>query len=113
MVNISFLAFTKVDLWDMTVCIVINGKKNSKKGSDLDIGPTMPNIELFRVILIYYNIFEFHVPGSVPLNHYASSFITMSTTGIFHQLNNNNQYMYGFFFLECAILQINEQNFTN
>ena len=25
---------------------------------DLDLGPTMPNIELVRVIFIYYNVFE-------------------------------------------------------
>ena len=29
---------------------------------DLDLGLTMPNIELFRFIFIYYNAFKFHVP---------------------------------------------------
>ena len=31
--------------------------------SDLDLGPTMPNIELVRDFFIY-NVFRFHVPRS-------------------------------------------------
>ena len=27
MLNISFLAFTKVELWEMIVCFVVNGEK--------------------------------------------------------------------------------------
>ena len=27
MLNISFLACTKVELWDLTVCIAVNGEK--------------------------------------------------------------------------------------
>ena len=61
MVNISFPACTKVGLWDLTVCIVVNGEKIQSR-SDLDLCPTMPNIELVRDIFIYYNVFQFHVP---------------------------------------------------
>ena len=63
MLNISFLACTKVELWDLTVCIVV---KILKSRHDLDLGPTMPNVELVRVIFIYYKVFKFHVPGSIP-----------------------------------------------
>ena len=35
--------------------------KNSKSCHDLDLGPTMPNIELVEVIFMYYNVFEFQV----------------------------------------------------
>ena len=45
---------TKVELMSLTVCIEVN---------DLDLDPIMPNIELVRVIFIYYNILNFHVPG--------------------------------------------------
>ena len=37
--------------------------KNSRR--DLDLGPTMPNIELVGVICIYYNVFKFHVHRSI------------------------------------------------
>ena len=47
MYNISFLACTKVELWDLTVCI------------DVDLEPTMPNIKLVQVIFIILNIFKF------------------------------------------------------
>ena len=45
---ISFLSCTntKVELWNLTVCIAVNGAKNSKSLCDLDLGPPMPNIEL-------------------------------------------------------------------
>ena len=67
MLNISFLAYTKVELWDLTVCIAINGEKFH---SDLDLGPTMPNIELVRDIFIYNNVFKFHVPKSISFLSY-------------------------------------------
>ena len=37
-------------------------RKILKSLSDLDLGPKMPNIELFRDIFIYYNIFQLYVP---------------------------------------------------
>ena len=47
MLNISFLACTctKVELWDLTVCTAGKWRKNSKSGHDLELGPTVPNIE--------------------------------------------------------------------
>ena len=36
----------------MIICIVVNG--------DFDLDPTMPIIKSVQVILIYYNVFEFH-----------------------------------------------------
>ena len=47
MPNISFLACTEVELYDLTVCIVVNGE-TLKVYSDLhlNIDPTMSNIEL-------------------------------------------------------------------
>ena len=62
MLNISFLVCTKVELWDLKVCIVVNGEKISKSCRDLDLGLTMPNIKLVQVIFICYNVFKFHVP---------------------------------------------------
>ena len=63
MLNINFLACIKVELGDQTVCKL---RKISKSCHDLDLGPTMPNIKLVRVIFIYYNVFKFHAPGSIP-----------------------------------------------
>ena len=40
-------------------------RKISKSLCDLDLSPTMPNIELVRNIFIYYNVFKFHVPRSI------------------------------------------------
>ena len=37
-------------------------EKNSKPWRDLDLIPTMPNIELVRVIFIYYNVPMFQCP---------------------------------------------------
>ena len=45
MLNISFLACTKVELWDLIVCIAVNGEK-FQSCRDLDLGLAMPNIEL-------------------------------------------------------------------
>ena len=36
-----------------------------KSRRDLDPGPTMPKIELVRVIFIYCNVFKFHVLRSI------------------------------------------------
>ena len=38
-------------------------RKISKSRHDLDLGPTVPNIEL--VIFIDYKVFKFHVPRSI------------------------------------------------
>ena len=47
--NISFLACAKVELWDLTVCIVVSGE-NFHARCNLDLGMTMANIELVGVI---------------------------------------------------------------
>ena len=41
-------------------------RKISMSRCDIDLGPTIPNIELVRVIFTYYNILKFHVPRSIP-----------------------------------------------
>ena len=63
MLNISFLACTKVELWDLIVCIAVNGDKISValSRSDLDLGPAMANIELVRDIFIYYDVLKFRI----------------------------------------------------
>ena len=40
-------------------------RKISKSRSDLDLGPTMLNMELVRDIFICNNVFKFHVPRSI------------------------------------------------
>ena len=65
MLNITFPACTKVELWDLTVCIVANGGKFRSLVVTLTLGPTMPNIELVRDIFMCYNVFQFHVPRSI------------------------------------------------
>ena len=37
MLNISFLACTKVELWDLTVCIAVNGEKFQSHGVTLTL----------------------------------------------------------------------------
>ena len=58
MLNISFLACAKVELWDLTVCIAVNGEKFLS----LDLDLTMPITELVCDIFIYYNVLPFHSP---------------------------------------------------
>ena len=60
MLHINFKAFTKVELWDLTVCIAVN-REIIQSRSDLGLGPTMPNIELVQDIFIYNNVFKFNV----------------------------------------------------
>ena len=64
MLNVSFLASTKTELWDLTICIVVNGG-SLKAYSDLDLDPIMPNIELVQAFFIYYKVFKFCVPRSI------------------------------------------------
>ena len=52
MLTISFLAPIKVELYDLTVCIV-SGKWRKMSHSDLDLGGTMPNIELENCVTYY------------------------------------------------------------
>ena len=52
MLKINFLACTKVELYDLVVCIVVNGEKFQKSHRDLDLDRTRPIIELIRDIFI-------------------------------------------------------------
>ena len=65
MLNISFLACTKVELWDLIIRIAVNGVKILKSRHDLDLGPVMPNIELVRDIFIYYEVLKFRIHRSI------------------------------------------------
>ena len=40
-------------------------RKISKSRHDLDLGPAMPNIELFRDIFIYYVLLKFYIHRSI------------------------------------------------
>ena len=65
MLNISFLACTKVELWDLIICITVNGETISKSCHDIDLGPPMPNIELVRNTFIYYDVLKFCIHRSI------------------------------------------------
>ena len=60
--NISFLACTKVELWDLYCG---KRRKISKSCHDLDLGPVMPNIELVRDIFIYHGVLKFRIHRSI------------------------------------------------
>ena len=57
MLNIGFLACSKVELWDLKVIIAVNGEEFQSRAMthDLDIGMIMPNIELFSFTINYLN----------------------------------------------------------
>ena len=61
MLDISLPACMKVELWDLTVCIVVNGEKFRSRAVTL----TLVNIKLVRDMFIYYNVIQFHVPRSI------------------------------------------------
>ena len=65
MLNISFLACSKVGVMRPDSLYCGNWRKTSKSHSDLDLGPTKPNIELVQDIFIYYNVLKFHVARSI------------------------------------------------
>ena len=60
MLNISFLACTKVELWDLKVCIAVNGEKFQSCSMNLTLVRQCPISNLPEV-------FEFHVPRSISL----------------------------------------------
>ena len=65
MLNMSFLACTKI--WFKGPNSLYCGKwgKLLKTYSDLNLDPMMLNIELVQAIFIYYNVIQFHVPRSI------------------------------------------------
>ena len=71
MLNISFLACTSVELWDLTVCIAVNGEKFQSRNMTLTLVPQRPiSVELVRDIFINYNVFQFHV--NCQINYFLS-----------------------------------------
>ena len=64
MLNISFLACTKVELYDLTVCTAVNGEKFRSGAVTLTL----------KVIFIYmyYSVFKFHVLGSISFLNYRA-----------------------------------------
>ena len=52
MPNKSFLACIRFEFWDLTICIAVNGEKFQSRAVTLTLVPTIPNIELVRVIFI-------------------------------------------------------------
>ena len=69
MLNISFLACTKVKLWDLYCG---KWRKISKTPHDLDLGPAMPNIKLVRDIFIYYDVLKFCIHRSITFFSYRA-----------------------------------------
>ena len=56
MLNLSSPTCTKVELWDLTVCIVVNGENRLKSCSELDLDLIMPNLsELYSYTTMYLN----------------------------------------------------------
>ena len=58
LLNISFLACTKVELWDLKVCIAVNGKKFQSRAVTLTFVQQIPisNLsELFSFSTMYLN----------------------------------------------------------
>ena len=68
MLNISFLACTKVELCVLTVCIAVNREKFQSRTVILTLVRRCLISKLVRVIFIYYNVFKFHVLGSIPFS---------------------------------------------
>ena len=65
MLNIRFLARTKVVTIGPDSLYCGKWGKFLNAYSDLDLDPTKLNIELVRAIFIYYNVIQFRVPISI------------------------------------------------
>ena len=65
--NISFLACTKVRLWELKVCIAVNGEKFQSHTVTLTLVRQCPISNLSELIsyATNYNVFRFHVPRSI------------------------------------------------
>ena len=53
--------------------------KISKSRHNLDLSVTMPNIEIVRVIFIYYNIFKFHASRSISFGVIVQKYTHINT----------------------------------
>ena len=62
MLNISFLACTKVELWDLTVCIAVNGENFHSRTMTLTLVRRCPisMSELFSYTIMYLNFIFLH-----------------------------------------------------
>ena len=59
MLNISFLACTQVELWDLIVCIAVNGEKFQSRVMTLTLVRQCPILnlsEIFSYTTIYSNV---------------------------------------------------------
>ena len=54
MFNISFLAFTKVELWNLIVCIAVNGEKFQSRAMTLPFSDDAQ----YRTCLRYFHIIQ-------------------------------------------------------
>ena len=57
MLNISILACTKVELWDLIVCIAINGENFQSRAMTMTLVQRCPISKLSRDIFIYFDYF--------------------------------------------------------
>ena len=56
MLNISFRACTKIELWDLTICAVVNGEKFLNHAMAFYLGLTISKLsELFSYTTMYLN----------------------------------------------------------
>ena len=62
MLNLGFLACTKVELLDLTVCISVNGEKFESRAMSLTFVQQSPTSNLTELFFIYSKVFKFHVP---------------------------------------------------
>ena len=65
MLNISIPACTKVELWDLTVCIVVNGEKFPSSAVTLTFIRRSSISNSSEIFSYNYNIFQFRVPRSI------------------------------------------------
>ena len=59
MLNISFLDCTKVELWDLKVCIAVNGEKFQSRAVNLTLvrqWPILNSSKLFSFTTMYFNL---------------------------------------------------------
>ena len=59
MLNISFLDCTKVELWDLKVCIAVNGEKFQSRAVNLTLvrqWPILNSSKLFSFATMYFNL---------------------------------------------------------
>ena len=72
--------------------------------SDLDFDLKMLNVELFRAIFIYYNVFQFHVPRLISfLSYHAKNHTHTKTCVHTHTYTNSDKYSVVVFSINTTI----------